>query len=482
MYQPNLQTITKKLPETTNNKTPGKNVSKLTNYNNPIYKSAQSLIKHFFIAAIAAFTIFVAGCEDPGNLGSGFLDDDANLETRTISPGTLETYVGNSYTGRLRHMAIGRYDDPLFGEFTSAALIKPSILTAEIGTSISPDDTFKLRFVFSSVVYGDSLSTANFDIYRATEVWRGNEIRFNNQISYDESLKVGEFSVEGTETVEVELDQSWVEEYNEYLSFEGDDRNTRYRDTFPGLVIVPAEDNEKVLFARVRPAADEDDSNLNFVRFVLERADEPDDNGDNGDNGDDGEDGEDGEDENDNDNGEDDEDPRSFQTVLDWSALQSRSAPNEQPDGIIMHNTLDQIISLDPELSAERLGSKNLANVQLILYQDQDQLEASLPEHHSRPEISFARIHLIDTQNVSDYIFSNSPNLISELDTDDYTYRFDLTTYANSVIFSSPGSGKFYITVESINGLIFSTLLFDENAPEDTRPKINITSVKSGNE
>jgi hypothetical protein len=480
MYQPNLQTITKKLPETTNNKTPGKNVNKLTNDNKSIYKSAQSLIKHLFIAAVAAFTIFVTGCEDPGNLGSGFLDDDANLETRTISPGTLETYEGNSYTGRLRHMAIGRYDDPLFGEFTSAALIKPSILTSEIGTSISPDDSFKLRLVFSSDVYGDSLSTANFDIYRATEVWRGNEIRFNNQISYDETLKVGEFSVEGTETVEVELDQSWVEEYNEYLSFEGDNRNTNYRDNFPGLVIVPAEDNEKVLFARVRPASGEDDSNLNFVRFVLEHAEEPDENeeenGENGDNGDNGE------DENENGNGEDDEDPRAFQTILDWAAMQSRSTPNEQPDGIIIHNTLDQLISLDPELSAERIGSKNLANVQLIFYQDQDQLEASLPEHHSRPEISFARIHLIDTQNVSDYIFSNSPNLISELNSDDYSYRFDLTSYSNSVIFSSPGSGKFYITIESINGLVFSSLLFDENAPEDLRPKINITSVKSGNE
>jgi hypothetical protein len=472
MYQPNSQTITKKLPEPTNNKSSGKNVNKLTNHNNPIFKSVQSLIKYSLIAAIAAFTILVTGCEDPGNLGSRFLDDDANLETRTISPGTIETYEGNSYTGRLRHMAIGRYDDPLFGEFTSAALIKPSILTAEIGTSISPDDTFKLRLVFSSTVYGDSLSTANFDIYRATDIWRGNEIRFDHQVSYDETQKVGEFSVDGTETVEVELDQSWVQEYNEFLSYEGDNRNANYRDNFPGLIIVPAEDNQKVLFARVRPASDEDDSNLNFVRFVLESEEDPDEN-DNG-NGDN--------DENENDNGEEEEDPRSFQTVLDWAALNSRAAPEEQPEGITIHNTLDKLISLDPELSTERLGSKNLANAQLVLHQDQELLDASLPDHHTRPEISFARIHLIDTQNVSDYIFSNSPNLVSELNTEDYSYRFDLTTYANSVLFSTAPVGKFYITVESINGLIFSSLLFDENAPEDLRPKINITSVKSGSE
>jgi hypothetical protein len=477
MYQVNLQTITKKLPESTNNKITGQNVLKLTNHNNPIFKSVQSLIKYSFMAAIAAFIIFVAGCEDPGNVGSGFLDDDANLETKSISPGTIETYEGNTYTGRLRTLALGRYDDSLFGEFRSAALIKPSLITSEIGTSISPDDTFKLRLVFSPTVYGDSLSTAHFDIYRATEIWRGNEIRFNNQVAFDETQKVGEFSVEGTETVEAELDQSWVEEYNEYLSYEGDDRNTYYRDTFPGLIIVPAEENEKVLFARIRPAANEDDSDLNFVRFVLESAEDPDENGEeNGENGDE----ENGEE---NDNGDEEtEENRAFQTVLDWAALQSRSAPDIQPEGFMIHNTLDQMISIDSELNAERIGSKNLANVQLKFYQDQDLLNASLPEHHTRPEISFARIHLIDTQNVSDYIFSNSPNLISELNTDDHSFSFDLTTYANSVIFGSPASGKFYISVESINGLVFSTLIFDEQAPEDVRPRINITFVKSGNE
>jgi hypothetical protein len=467
MYQQNLQTTIIKLPETTNNISPGQNVIKLTNTRKSNYKSIQRLRTYLFIAAIAAFTILSTGCEEPGNVGGRFLDDDANLETNSIAPESIEGYSSNTYTGRLRLMAIGQYDDMLFGEFKSTGIIKPAIDTTGIGTSITEEQTLKLRLVFSPVVYGDTLSTADFDLYRATEIWRGNELRFNQTIPYDETQKVGEFSVTGRETVEVELDHGWVEEYNEFLSYEEDDRNNYYRDNFPGLVIVPAESNNKVLFAKLRPASDEEDDDLDFVRFVLEDGGEE--NG--GDNGE-----ENGEDE------ETEEDPRTFQRIQDWGSLQSRAEPAGQPEGIIVHNTLDQFGVMEPGINADRLGSKNLANVQLVFYQDQSQLEGSLPEGHSRPEVSLARIHVIDTGSIGDMIFSQSPNFISQLDPDDNSYRFDLSNYANSVLFSTPITGRFYIAVESINGLVFSTLLFNENAPEELRPRILITSVKTGSE
>lgn len=462
MYQQNLQTTIIKLPETTNNNSSGQNVIKLANTRKTIYKSIQRLRTYLFIAATAAFTILSTGCEEPGNVGGRFLDDDANLETNSIAPESVEKYTANTYTGRLRHMAIGQYDDMLFGEFKSTGIIKPAIDTTGIGTSITEEQTFKLRLVFSPVVYGDTLSTAEFDIYRATEIWRGNELRFNQTIPYDETQKVGEFSVTGRETVEVELDHGWVEEYNEFLSYDEDDRNNYYRDNFPGLVIVPAESNNKVLFAKLRPGSDEEDDDLDFVRFVLE-----DDSEENG-----------------GENGEDDEseDSRPFQRIQDWGSLQSRAEPAGQPEGIIVHNTLDQLGVMEPAINADRLGSKNLANVQLVFYQDQSQLEGSLPDGHFRPEVSLARIHVIETGNIGDMIFSQSPNFISQLDPDDNSYRFDLTNYANSVLFSTPIAGKFYIAVESINGLVYSTLLFNENAPEELRPRILITSVKTGSE
>lgn len=480
MYQPNLQIIIKKLLKPTNNKTSGQYVSKLTIPIKLIYKSTHRLIKHFSIAACAAFMIIAIGCEEPGNLGGNFLDEDANLETRTIDPGSFEGYSTDVFTGKLRYMAIGHYDDPLFGEFQSIGIIKPGIDTTAIGSSISDDDTFKLRMVFSETVYGDTQSTANFEIYRAVNNWRGNELRFGQSISYDDAQLVGEFSVDDTETVEVELDRSWIEEYNFFLSSEDDDRTSQYRDNFPGLVIVPADENTKVLFAKVRPASGEEDSDLEYVRFVRENGDENGDNNDeNGNEENDNEDNDNGDNDNDNDA---EEDLRQFQRVFDWGALKNRSNPAENSEGTAIHNTLDRMAVMKPELDADRIGSKNLANVQLILYKDRAQLEATLPDGHHRPAVTRARIHLIESGSVSDHIFGQPPELISELNTSDDTFRFNLTDYTNTVLFSTPRAGDFYLSVETINGLTFSTLLFNEDAPEDVKPKILITSVKSGSE
>lgn len=460
MYQLNLQNIIRKLPEKTNNKSSIRYVSKLTSSNISTIKSVKSLIRTISIVALAVFTITAAGCEEPGSIGGGFLDDDAGLETRTISVGSIEEYSTNAYTGRLRYMAMGSYDDPLFGEFTSVAIIKPSISTANFD-AIEEGDSFKLRLVFSSTVYGDSTSASGFDVYRVSENWRGNELRFGDTLPYDETQKIGEFSVAGTETVEIELDDSWVADYNEYLTSDDEDREVRYRDEFPGLAIVPSGGSSKVLFANVLPASGEDDSDLEFVRFILDR--EEDDEDENGEN-------------------DEEDDSRLYQTLRDWGGAETRLASGVEQDGHILHNKLDKMIRLEPELNEERLGSKNLANVQLVFYKDRTLLEATLPGGHTRPEVARARIHRIDSGNINDWIFSRTPDLIADLETSDDSFRFDITNYANSVLFDTPRAGQFYLSIETVNGLVFSTVLFDETAPEEQRPKIIITSVKSGDE
>ncbi len=452
MFQPNLQNIIRKLPEKTNNKSSIRYVSKLTRFNISTIKSVKSLIRTISLVVLAVFTVLAASCEEPGNLGSGFLDDEANLETRTISINSIDEYSTNAYTGGLRYMALGSYDDLLFGEFTSIALIKPSISTSAF-EAIEEDDSFKLRLVFSSTVYGDSTSTASFDIYRVSENWRDNQLRFGDVLPYDETQKVGEFSVSGTETVEIELDDLWVDDYNQYLTSDDENREIIYRDEFPGLAIVPANGTSKVLFANILPVSGEDDSNLEFVRFILDPEDSE--NGD---------------------------DSRLYQTLRDWGSAETRLEPAVEQGGFVLHNTLDKMIRFDTELNEQRLGSRNLVNVQLVYYNDRSLLEETLPGGHTRPEVSHARIHRIDSENVNDWIFSRNPDLIAELDTTDDSFRFDITNYANSVLFDTPGPGQFYLSIETINGLVFSTVLFDETAPEDQRPKILITSVKSGDE
>ncbi|MEX1062884.1 MAG: hypothetical protein WEC12_04720 [Balneolaceae bacterium] len=446
MYQPNLQNIIRKLQEALNNKAIRSFCNKLVK-GLFVTKSTRDLSGILSPAALAVFCILLAGCEDPGNVGSRFVGDEADLETKTLPAGAFDLYPENGFSGNLRYMPIGRYDDPLFGEFTAIGILRPSIDTTRVDAPVEGADLFQLRLVFGSQVYGDTTGTASYDIYRLNGTWRGNELRFGDDIPLDESQKIGEFSVEGRDTVTVELDESWVGEYNEFLVSGDDDREERYRQEFPGLAIVPSDGNSKVLFADMRPSDTEDENDMDYVRFVAERDDE--------------------------------EGTVQYQTVFDWGSLNSRSEPDNPDDHLTpVHNSYDYLISLEPDLNEETLGSRNLASVRLMLFQNQDLLESSLPANHVRPGVNQLGIHIIDSENVSERIFSHPPDFIASLDSTDGSYRFDITDRANSVLFNNSNSGdnRFFISLQA-NGLIYSTLLFNQDAPdEDVRPKIKITA------
>lgn len=459
MYPLNLQNIIRKLLETGNNKITRQYVIKLTrNYHHFTSKSALSLFKNLSVITLAILTFGLIGCEDPGNVGGGFLEDNTNLETSVISVGSIEEHSTRTYSGQHQFMPIGRYDDAMFGEYTAIGILKPSINTNRIDSVITEEDTFQLRLVFSSEMYGDTTSVSEFDIFELSEPWRGNELRFGESIPFDDSRKIGEFTATGNETVIVDLDdEDWIERYNHYLMSEGDDRNSVYRDEFYGLAIVPAETNSKVLFAAMRTSEDEEEDDLDFVRFVVDSDDYDEDS--------------------------DEADPRSFQLVADWGALNTRSQPEqENPEAYTLHNSLDELVEIDPEINEDRLGSRNLANVRMVFYKNRDEMEASLPAGHVRPEVNQLRIHVIESGNTGDYIFSRNPHFIANYDSSDNSFTFDITDYANSIIFNATISGNLYLTAAGINGIVYATSLFGEDATDESlRPKISITSVNSEN-
>lgn len=416
-------------------------------------------------AVVAAATLLLSACEEPGTAGGGFLDDGANLQTRTAPVGQVESYSADPvYTGSLTYLPLGRYDDELFGAYTSVGVIRPDI-GGNI-ESIGEEDELSLQLVFSQIMYGDTTSTTDFEIYPLEEPWRGNELKFGQELAYDESRPVASFSVTGNEKVIVPLDREWVEEYAVWLASEDEDRFTRYRSEFHGLAIVPADESSKVLFGRARIGSGsgmtDQERNENQVRFILDVAGEG-----------------------------DEEDERYYIPPTDWGALLSRgeAAGGDSPSGeqepvMAVNNSLDQMVTFLPGLDDELFESRNLASVMLKVHPDENLLGSTLPSGHVRPEVSYLRIHLVDpdAESVSNYIFSRGAQFEGLYNEDDNSYRFDLTNYANSLLFSNQNQSEFYLSAETINGIIFTTWLHGPDAPEELRPRILITSVNTNTE
>ncbi|MEX0638864.1 MAG: hypothetical protein WD094_00280 [Balneolaceae bacterium] len=399
--------------------------------------------------------IFIVSCEESGVVGGAFVEDQTEITKSVLYTGPVQAFNDPGYTGRLRALAVGAYDDPLFGEVRALGYMKPSISQEDV-ENLFTNDEFELRLVFDSTVYGDPESPASFNIYRTMETWRGNEMRYGNEIQFNDQSLVGEFTVNSpTDTIVVQLSSSFRNQYRTFLESQASDRDGIYRESTFGLVIVPEPGVNQILHAKMRPESEENDSNLQYVRFRVTREALDDEGQPTGDT------------------------EFLYQPAIDWGSSVVRTPPSSQPLGISVHNTLEQFIEIEPDLDPDDVSSRNFSTAELVLHLNRDVMDLSLPEGHIRPEVDTAILYQIPSaERKSDWIFSRSPVSVAEYNEDQGSFRFDVSNYLTNVLFGSIPPGNFYVTVESQSGILYSSHIYDDNAGEALRPKFVITAAQ----
>ncbi|MGF1670456.1 MAG: hypothetical protein ACFCU6_08410, partial [Balneolaceae bacterium] len=172
-----------------------------------------------------------------------------------------------------------------------------------------------------------------------------------------------------------------------------------------------------------------------------------------------------------------------FQTSLDWGSTLTRSdIVQSGPESVAVFNTLENFIAFDIELNETNLGSKSLANVELILFENRSLLQQSLPVNHTRPSIESMRIHILNSEtDLAEQIFTTAPDFVAFRDSIDHSFRFPITNFANDSLFDTADEGKFFLTIQTTNGIFFSTVIYNASAVENRRPRINVTSVSTNN-
>lgn len=399
----------------------------------------------FSLILLSGWLLFT-GCEDPGVVGSTFIDENGNLVTGTFPLDEFTSLSDPSYSGDLTYVPVGRYRDPVFGEITSIGLIRPELDSITF-SAISELDTMRIRFSFAPDVYGDTASSAFFDVYEIIEPWRGKELRYGDQVEFSPFSKVGSFEVKQGETAEFEVSGEWRAKYENFLYGGRADADSAYLYEMPGLAIVPdLTRTQKVLFLNPQDnavGAGEETS----TRLVVT----------------------------------DTTGSSLFVQMEDWGAAMTRNTQNIEfipEEGLMtLHNTLESYIKLDFSFTKERLLTKNLARVELVLYENQSFLSGSLPEGHVRPEALTASLFLIDKGEPDEVIFSTGP-LFAAAKGSDNTYRFNLTSYANAFLFDSLAATDYYLALESNSGFLYSTILYDLSATPALQPKIVVTAVE----
>lgn len=391
----------------------------------------------------------VGGCNDSGSVGSSFPGSGADVQVDTLELSQLQGDTLSAISGSLNLFSTGRYQDPVFGDISATALIRPDLEAKDTTRSIDADTRMQLRLAISKDdVYGDTLAAQQYDVVELANIFRGNEVNIDDDVQTT-GAPVGSFTVTNEDTVTVDLSSSWVQKYGAFYNDTTSTRDSSYVRQFPGLAIVP-QNAAKIIAINPRESKILA-TNLN----VSEAADST----------------------------VSDSLSISFE---EWAFTADRAnvtAPD--PGSQIIHNTLERVFRFDFDFSRENLGARNISQVKLVFYRDNTLLNSSpLGTHVVRPTQGSLRLHLVEGDELPQSIDPGNalglPTGTGFYQSDDGAYYIDITGDILGRFLENVSSDQtFYVTFSRNNGALRSSIIFNDQAGSVNSPKVIITSTKT---
>lgn len=367
-------------------------------------------------------------------------ESETSVEVDTFQVSNIEPYSINTYSGSREFFSAGIFDDPLFGNLEATALLNPDLATYGEEIEAGTEMTLRLQ-VNADSTYGDTLSQTDYELIPISEIWRGKAWQLQDEV--DEVLPpeedqdpIATFSLSDEDSIDVDLEQEWVDEYLNYYNNESADREDDFIGEFFGFAIVPQNESKIVPFSR------------SDTQFILDA-------------------------------------PGDERNISVGQSAYSLDRTDEQSenDAENLYNTLENITGFDMDISRDAFGTTNISRAELKFYPNTERLEESIEqasEDAVRPDSLDLELHYLPPEDLSDRLDPGTPIARAEYDEDADSYTFELTDFVNSMILDGlDEENRFFVTLRTNDGVIRSSLLFNNNATEQQQPKIIITSIKS---
>lgn len=393
-------------------------------------KAASKRWLTFSVLALLSIT----ACEETNTVGVDFIQESA-IQVDTVFIDQIDLVEIDPYLGKLSYSALGSFQDPLFGKISSTLYFKPSINASSTDTVLDYM-RFEMRLhLMEDEIYGDTSSTAEFDVYRIQNSWHGPSFRQSTEVNLG-AERIGGFSDADIDTngnVHVALGGSWDAFYREVFNIEDDStRLTRYTEEDFGLAIVPKNTSNRIRFATVSTSR----------LLVIGQ-----------------------------------EDTSSY-GIQDWAYNIEREVVDPIPNRLLLHNTFEQVLKLDLKRLGEQLPNTNFVRAELVLEEDTTRANTSLSEHEQRLNVPGFRMSEGDFIDLA-YQFGFSDNNIINGYPAKGRFRFDVTRLLNDQIYNNNPIKDSYIYPYVNAGYIGSNILYSNDAPPDKRPRLIIHSIQS---
>jgi len=369
----------------------------------------------------------VISCEDTNTVGGGVVEP-SDVRIDTIEVTNFEEISGIIYSGDVQSISAGYYDDPLFGNHETIAYIKPTLMAAP-DTPLNDSTTMALSLTFNKAnAYGDTSSTANFSLYRVTELWRARSALSSDQIAFDESQLVGSFSYSGEDSLNVDISEAFFLDYASYVNNDSTNRDSLYNFEFFGLSIVPDQVSAQIIYPNVAQS-----------NFILSKIEEED----------------------------------STEVALNEFAFTlSRNNPPVFNNRFLLNNYLGNFYRINFENEVADLNNVNILSAELYLYEDSLQLKSSLPANHIRSNPNSLELRFEENQELLFDLQFFQPEFRATKDSSSKVFKFNITNFINEYVFGDPDNDDLILNINPSGGIIRSTILFDTTSTAALKPKI----------
>jgi hypothetical protein len=380
----------------------------------------------------------VSSCDDTPIVGGDLSPDDVAVHADTVLISSLSVVTSPSFSGNLTYVTTGRVEDPVFGNITATAMLRPSIAReAEVDT-IGENAVARLSLNLSNR-YGAESARGDYEIVELGRPWRSTSWRYDS-IPYlarnpDMSRKVvGQFAITDADSITVRLSEEWTRKYREiFINPSTSERDSLYRADLPGLAIVPAEGTEKMFSIQVSRA-----------KLLIQSGDGMRD---------------------------------LSKDISNWAVSIEKEGPDEGAIGGSkpVFNTRGSMLKLDFELSEESLGTSNFSRVELVLYDDTLRMKSGVPANFERPRSQTMGVFHLEPDQVN-FSIAAEPRFQATRRDEDSSYRMNLTTLANDQIRMGDDGRSLYAVVGANDGR-FMPVLLSGTESTNRQPKLLITSI-----
>lgn len=391
--------------------------------------NSSPILQTFFgptVFLTACLFMLLTGCEDPSNVGSGFVPEEGATPSRvTMSASNVQQTSFASPTGNRTTIVVGNVSDPLFGRVSALGYL-------DIGSPssfpevFSDDDTdissvvLKLR---QSYLYGDTTGTTELVLHDMDTDWPA------SGTSSDTTLTTGSeitrVTVQPTDTlIEIPMPESWIADHENGLRGE----RTNFTAEFHGFQLSAPD-------GRVIQGFNADTTTLDVTVG---------------------------------------EETASFFISKELSTLDRPEDPAVLDNRVTLQTGVGPAISMRLPLAADSLDEMVLNRVRLTLPVDRQTMADQLPGNFVRPLPSQLIIYGVDSEDTRTPLYSG------QLDEENDQYVFDhpqLTNQLQQVLLGAADYEHYIVAGSTSNAVTVSPVLLYGSNSETQGPSAALTIV-----